>query len=163
MAYISKPSCLILLTVTCESKSRDALLASSSLILTLRTADFENQGAHHLAKQHDPNGQRTIGSYARPSCDPSSLTPPYRCTHKAGSNSRRRGGVLAALYSRGSGTSRERVVRCQATGNTGPEGRYHLGRSSGAREGLLLDKGPLVFRDGISSPFRDSQPHRGVE
>jgi len=25
------------------------------------TADFENQGAHHLAKEHDPEGKRTIG------------------------------------------------------------------------------------------------------
>lgn len=24
-------------------------------------ADFENQGAHHLAKKHDPEGKRTIG------------------------------------------------------------------------------------------------------
>lgn len=25
------------------------------------TADFENQGAHRLAKLHDPHGKRTIG------------------------------------------------------------------------------------------------------
>ncbi|KAJ7215356.1 P-loop containing nucleoside triphosphate hydrolase protein [Mycena pura] len=41
-SYISKPSCVILLTVACET-------------------DFENQGAHHLTKKHDPDGKRTIG------------------------------------------------------------------------------------------------------
>ncbi|KAL4247786.1 hypothetical protein AB1N83_014132, partial [Pleurotus pulmonarius] len=40
-SYISKPSCVILLTVACET-------------------DFENQGAHQLAKKHDPHGKRTI-------------------------------------------------------------------------------------------------------
>ena len=29
----------------------------------VRTADFENQGAHHIAKQHDPEGKRTIGTF----------------------------------------------------------------------------------------------------
>ncbi|KAF9648403.1 hypothetical protein BDM02DRAFT_3187163 [Thelephora ganbajun] len=46
-SYIVRPSCLILLTVTCET-------------------DFENQGAHHLAKQHDSDGQRTIGVLTKP-------------------------------------------------------------------------------------------------
>ena len=55
-----RPSCLILLTVTCESKSRDILFAS--LPLTPHPADFENQGTHHMAKQYDPDGERTIGS-----------------------------------------------------------------------------------------------------
>ncbi|KAJ7494128.1 P-loop containing nucleoside triphosphate hydrolase protein [Mycena latifolia] len=41
-SYISKPSCVILLTVACET-------------------DFENQGAHHLTKKYDPEGKRTIG------------------------------------------------------------------------------------------------------
>ncbi|KAJ7841621.1 P-loop containing nucleoside triphosphate hydrolase protein [Mycena olivaceomarginata] len=39
-AYISKPSCVILLTVACET-------------------DFENQGAHHLTKKYDPEGVLT--------------------------------------------------------------------------------------------------------
>ncbi|KAF9029016.1 hypothetical protein BDZ89DRAFT_1091905 [Hymenopellis radicata] len=46
-SYISKPSCGILLTVACET-------------------DFENQGAHHLAKKHDPEGKRTIGVLTKP-------------------------------------------------------------------------------------------------
>ncbi|KAH9915501.1 P-loop containing nucleoside triphosphate hydrolase protein [Fomitopsis serialis] len=46
-SYISKPSCIILLTVACET-------------------DFENQGAHHIAKQHDPEGKRTIGVLTKP-------------------------------------------------------------------------------------------------
>ncbi|KAI6014111.1 hypothetical protein PISMIDRAFT_109943 [Pisolithus microcarpus 441] len=46
-SYIEKPSCLILLTVACET-------------------DFENQGAHHLAKQHDPKGKRTVGVLTKP-------------------------------------------------------------------------------------------------
>ncbi|QRV92126.1 dynamin central region protein [Ceratobasidium sp. AG-Ba] len=46
-AYISRPSCLILLTITCES-------------------DYENQGAGRLARKHDPNGRRTIGVLTKP-------------------------------------------------------------------------------------------------
>ncbi|KAJ6598572.1 P-loop containing nucleoside triphosphate hydrolase protein [Mycena sp. CBHHK59/15] len=46
-SYISKPSCVILLTVACET-------------------DFENQGAHHLAKGQDPEGKRTIGVLTKP-------------------------------------------------------------------------------------------------
>jgi hypothetical protein len=57
--YIVKPSCLILLTVTCKGRFHGVL--SASLSLTSYAADFENQGAHHMAKQYDPNGQRTIG------------------------------------------------------------------------------------------------------
>lgn len=29
--------------------------------MTISTADFENQGAHRLAKHYDPDGKRTIG------------------------------------------------------------------------------------------------------
>ena len=29
------------------------------------SADFENQGAHRLAKQYDPEGKRTIGTFIR--------------------------------------------------------------------------------------------------
>ncbi|KAH8088967.1 P-loop containing nucleoside triphosphate hydrolase protein [Cristinia sonorae] len=46
-AYISRPSCIILLTVACET-------------------DLENQGAHHLAKVYDPEGKRTIGVLTKP-------------------------------------------------------------------------------------------------
>ncbi|KAJ1301437.1 hypothetical protein OPQ81_008695 [Rhizoctonia solani] len=46
-SYIRKESCIILLTVTCET-------------------DFENQGARNLAKQHDPNGKRTVGVLTKP-------------------------------------------------------------------------------------------------
>ncbi|KAI6167303.1 P-loop containing nucleoside triphosphate hydrolase protein [Pisolithus thermaeus] len=47
ISYIERPSCLILLTVACET-------------------DFENQGAHHLAKQFDPDGKRTVGVLTKP-------------------------------------------------------------------------------------------------
>ncbi|KAL4066185.1 P-loop containing nucleoside triphosphate hydrolase protein [Scleroderma citrinum] len=47
ISYIEKPSCVILLTVACET-------------------DFENQGAHHLAKQYDPEGRRTVGVLTKP-------------------------------------------------------------------------------------------------
>ncbi|KAG9308178.1 P-loop containing nucleoside triphosphate hydrolase protein [Chiua virens] len=46
-SYIERPSCVILLTVACET-------------------DFENQGAHHLAKQYDPDGKRTVGVLTKP-------------------------------------------------------------------------------------------------
>ncbi|KAI6139724.1 P-loop containing nucleoside triphosphate hydrolase protein [Pisolithus tinctorius] len=54
ISYIEKPSCLILLTVACESESYHPL------------TDFENQGAHHLAKQYDPKGKRTVGVLTKP-------------------------------------------------------------------------------------------------
>ncbi|KAF9234007.1 P-loop containing nucleoside triphosphate hydrolase protein [Melanogaster broomeanus] len=46
-SYIKKESCVILLTVACET-------------------DFENQGAHHLAKKYDPEGKRTVGVLTKP-------------------------------------------------------------------------------------------------
>ncbi|KAI9465220.1 P-loop containing nucleoside triphosphate hydrolase protein [Lactarius psammicola] len=45
--YISKESCIILSTITCET-------------------DFENQIAHRLAAQFDPSGARTIGVLTKP-------------------------------------------------------------------------------------------------
>ncbi|KAH6910213.1 P-loop containing nucleoside triphosphate hydrolase protein [Coprinopsis sp. MPI-PUGE-AT-0042] len=45
--YIKNPSCIILLTVACET-------------------DFENQGAHRIARQYDPEGKRTIGVLTKP-------------------------------------------------------------------------------------------------
>ncbi|KIM36796.1 hypothetical protein M413DRAFT_13760 [Hebeloma cylindrosporum] len=46
-SYIQKPSCIILLVVACET-------------------DFENQGAHRLAKKFDPEGKRTLGVLTKP-------------------------------------------------------------------------------------------------
>ncbi|KAI0782953.1 P-loop containing nucleoside triphosphate hydrolase protein [Abortiporus biennis] len=45
--YIERPSCIILLTVSCET-------------------DLENQGAQGLAKKYDPEGKRTIGVLTKP-------------------------------------------------------------------------------------------------
>jgi hypothetical protein len=59
-SYIKKPSCIILLTVACESKSS---LVSACIYLPARSADFENQGAHQIAKAYDPEGKRTIGEH----------------------------------------------------------------------------------------------------
>ncbi|KIJ53719.1 hypothetical protein M422DRAFT_222407 [Sphaerobolus stellatus SS14] len=46
-SYIRKESCIILITIACES-------------------DFETQGAYRLAKQFDPEGVRTIGVLTKP-------------------------------------------------------------------------------------------------
>ncbi|OSC98818.1 hypothetical protein PYCCODRAFT_1417176 [Trametes coccinea BRFM310] len=46
-SYIERPSCIILLTIACET-------------------DFQNQGAHQLARLHDPKGLRTIGVLTKP-------------------------------------------------------------------------------------------------
>ncbi|KAJ3825902.1 P-loop containing nucleoside triphosphate hydrolase protein [Lentinula raphanica] len=46
-SYIKKPSCIILLTVSCET-------------------DIENQGALHLARKYDPKGLRTVGVLTKP-------------------------------------------------------------------------------------------------
>lgn len=47
ISYIQKPSCIILLTVACET-------------------DFVNQGAHRLAQEYDPHGDRTVGVLTKP-------------------------------------------------------------------------------------------------
>lgn len=60
-SYIKKPSCIILLTVACESKPSGIMLIMAGLI-DVSIADFENQGAHRLVKVHDPQGMRTIGT-----------------------------------------------------------------------------------------------------
>ncbi|KAF8551404.1 hypothetical protein OG21DRAFT_1478160 [Imleria badia] len=57
-SYIEKPSCVILLTVACET-------------------DFENQGAHHLAKQYDPDGKRTVGVLTKPDRIPTGDEPAW--------------------------------------------------------------------------------------
>lgn len=59
--YIKKPSCIILLTVACESMFQCYTLFLLRLNFHNCIADFENQGAHRLAKQYDPDGKRTIG------------------------------------------------------------------------------------------------------
>ncbi|KIJ53717.1 hypothetical protein M422DRAFT_775734 [Sphaerobolus stellatus SS14] len=46
-SYIAKDSCIVLLTVACET-------------------DFETQGAYQLAKRYDPQGMRTIGVLTKP-------------------------------------------------------------------------------------------------
>ncbi|KAF9222329.1 hypothetical protein BS17DRAFT_881158 [Gyrodon lividus] len=57
-SYIEKPSCVILLTVACET-------------------DFENQGAHHLAKTFDPEGKRTVGVLTKPDRIPTGDEPSW--------------------------------------------------------------------------------------
>jgi hypothetical protein len=58
--YIVKPSCLILLTVSCESESDSPYLHVP--VSDCLPADFENQGAARLAQIEDPDGARTIGT-----------------------------------------------------------------------------------------------------
>lgn len=55
---------LILLAVTRESESYVSYCLS--LHTDLYVADFEDRGAHHIAKQHDPQGKRTIGMSPAP-------------------------------------------------------------------------------------------------
>ncbi|KAF5374338.1 hypothetical protein D9758_004674 [Tetrapyrgos nigripes] len=51
-SYIKKPSCIILLAVSCET-------------------DYQNQGALQLARRWDPNGERTVGVLTKPDRIPS--------------------------------------------------------------------------------------------
>lgn len=62
--HIEKSNCIILLTVTCESKrfvSPRSLIAQAHAIC-MYAADFENQGAYTLTRECDPKGKRTIGT-----------------------------------------------------------------------------------------------------
>ncbi|KAG6828831.1 hypothetical protein H0H87_000659 [Tephrocybe sp. NHM501043] len=54
--YIKRPSCIILLTVACET-------------------DFQNQGAQEMAKQYDPEGKRTVGVLTKPDRIPTGEEP----------------------------------------------------------------------------------------
>lgn len=61
--YISRASCLILLTIACECGTfsfyiRPVLISSSG--------DFMTQKSYQLAQKHDPNGARTIGRLPGP-------------------------------------------------------------------------------------------------
>ena len=96
--YIEKPSCVILLTVACESQSQLSVVHIYSPNLH-SVADFENQGAHHLAKQHDPEGKRTVGvSHELLSWICSQLSSSHRCAYQTRPHSSRRRGVLASAH-----------------------------------------------------------------
>ncbi|KAG6825067.1 hypothetical protein H0H92_004951 [Tricholoma furcatifolium] len=56
--YIKRPSCIILLTVACET-------------------DFQNQGAQEMAKIYDPKGKRTVGVLTKPDRIPTSEEPDW--------------------------------------------------------------------------------------
>ncbi|KAG5634396.1 hypothetical protein H0H81_002114 [Sphagnurus paluster] len=55
-SYIKRPSCIILLTVACET-------------------DFQNQGAQEMAKTYDPQCKRTIGVLTKPDRIPTGEEP----------------------------------------------------------------------------------------
>ena len=59
--HIRRPSCIIMLTVSCESMAHFLSDWFYYTSLTGFAADFENQGAFELAREFDPDGQRTIG------------------------------------------------------------------------------------------------------
>lgn len=56
--YISRDSCLILLTIACECESFS--LCMSPVLIPL-SGDFMTQKSYQLAQKHDLSGARTIG------------------------------------------------------------------------------------------------------
>jgi len=102
-SYIKNPSCVTLLTVACESLSALNPQLCSFIHPTFHlVADFENQGAHHLAKQFDPEGKRTIGKPLELQAYVHLLeltSSCHRCAHQTRSNSVWRKGILASPYS----------------------------------------------------------------
>ncbi|KAG5642512.1 hypothetical protein DXG03_002613 [Asterophora parasitica] len=66
-SYIKRPSCIILLTVACESEYLVRFLMPMGAVADrFLPADFQNQGAQEIAKLHDPDGKRTIGVLTKP-------------------------------------------------------------------------------------------------
>lgn len=63
-SYIKKPSCIILLTIACESTLLPYRLPLSRSY-PLQIADWENQRGFDLAQKYDPDGKRTIGKSSR--------------------------------------------------------------------------------------------------
>ena len=62
--YISRDSCLILLTITCECEDFFSLCVLS--VLTPFPGDFMTQKSYQLSQKYDPMGVRTIGRSFRP-------------------------------------------------------------------------------------------------
>ena len=58
--YIMKESCIVLVTITCESAFFLSGLFNLILIGCL-LADFENQPTYAFARQFDPDGSRIVG------------------------------------------------------------------------------------------------------
>jgi hypothetical protein len=56
--YISRDSCLILLTIACECEVFPPLHAPGTYLLS---DDFRTQKSYQLAKKYDPIGARTVG------------------------------------------------------------------------------------------------------
>ena len=96
--YISRDSCLILLTIACDCKG----VSLSVLPALIRfSGDFMTQKSYRLAQKHDPDGVRTIG---RP-FDPVSgfklnAVIGNRCSHETRSVPCRIRGALAGFHVR---------------------------------------------------------------
>ena len=145
--YISKPSCLILLTVTCESTHIRSVF---HLCADIFIADFENQGAHNIAKQHDPEGKRTIGMFA-PRLLGGRRLDLYRRFDQTGQNPAWGGGKLATVHPERCGAAGKRVVHGQATGIQRAEHRNHMGGRPRPRKTFLHNQSSVVeCRDVLS-------------
>ena len=127
-AYIKKPSCIILLTVACES-----LLIFSRWMISNSSfsADFENQGAHRLAKQHDPEGKRTIGTLIPVILTRLSLNfhQYTRCAYKTRSYSNRRRDKLGSFHTKRKRNVGKQLVLRQAAQFERHQAGHHMVRS----------------------------------
>ena len=110
---------------------------------TTLTADFENQGAHQLAKQFDPEGKRTIGkslSFSSPVRHP--LNEPfvfvYRCLDKTWPHSYRWGTELAWIHPERKGTTPKQLVLCKTAIVKWPQAKLDLDASETKRSGIFL-------------------------
>ncbi|KIK18142.1 hypothetical protein PISMIDRAFT_195484 [Pisolithus microcarpus 441] len=143
ISYIERPSCLILLTVACET-------------------DFENQGAHHLAKQYDPEGKRTVGVLTKPDRIPHGeeeqwiklirndvepLVNNWYCVRQPGSND----------LAQGSGWSWARVLEDTFFAHTAPWCNLEDHLQSFLRTSRLIDRLSTILAELISKRLPEIQ------
>ena len=137
-SYIQKPSCIILLVVACESGFSSKLQCYLYSPWDSRTADFENQGAHGLAKKFDKEGKRTIGaprSFYRFRC--TLLILFHRGFDEAGQNPEGRRVELVLVHPRRKGALEKWLVLCQTARLGSFEGKDYVVKSKGKRDQLF--------------------------
>ena len=108
-------------------------------------ADFENQGAHTLAKQYDPEGKRTIGMSFPCHFIKVLLHYTYhRRAHKTRSYSLRRGDKLASFHSKRKRNFRKQLVLRQAAQFERHQARNYMGAGQTKRGRIFCHDPTMV-------------------
>ena len=136
--YISRDSCLILLTIACECEA--PFLSLLIHLFTQRPGDFMTQKSYQLAQKHDPTGARTIGQLFCP-VSWFKLTVVFftRCPHQTRQMPCGVWGSLARFRtSEAHSNTQQWMVRGQTSGYPRLVERHHVGGSTEPRGSIFL-------------------------